>query len=63
MRFYQILHKNGIDHLLRTSRDYFRSPPHKVLEKKWTNIYVHFRRVFVEFVVLLTKIWPANIDF
>ena len=27
------------------------------------NIYVHFRRVFVEFVVLLTKIWPTNIDF
>ena len=24
-------------------------------------IYVHFRRVFVEFVVLLTKIWPTNI--
>ena len=27
------------------------------------NIYVHFRRVFVEFVVLLTKIWPTNIYF
>ena len=27
------------------------------------NIYVHFGRVFVEFVVLLTKIWPTNIYF
>ena len=24
---------------------------------------VHFQRVFVEFVALLTKIWPKNIDF
>ena len=55
MRFYHILHKNSIGHLLRTSRDYFR--------KEMDNIYVHFLRVFVEFVVLLTKIWPTNIDF
>ena len=70
MRFYYILHKNSIDHLLRTSRDYYRPPPPpppKVLEKKWTlyllYFYVHFRKVFVEFVVLLTEIWPKNIDF
>ena len=42
----------------------FLPPPHKVLEKKWT-IYVfyfdvHFRREFVEFVVLLTNIWPKT---
>ena len=48
MRFYYILHKNSIGHLLTTSWDYFRPLP-KVLEKKWT-IYlfyfdVHFRRV------------------
>ena len=24
------------------------------------NINVHFRRVFVEFVVFLTKIWPTS---
>ena len=24
---------------------------------------VHYQRVFVEFVALLTKIWPKNIDF
>ena len=24
---------------------------------------LHFQRVFVEFVALLTKIWPKNIDF
>ena len=36
------------------------SPPPKVLERKWTlyllYLYVHFRRAFVEFVVLKTKI-------
>ena len=50
----------------RTSRDYFAPPP-KLLEKKWTiyllYLYVHFQRVFVEFVVFLTKIWSKNIDF
>ena len=55
------LYKNSIDHLLTTSRDYYRPPSPKVLEMKWTiyvlYIYVHFPRVFVEFVVLLTKIW------
>ena len=39
----------------------------KVLEKKWTPyliyFYVHFRRAFVEFVVLLTKVWPKNMDY
>ena len=62
MRFYHILHKNSIGHLLRTSQDYFRPPPPRFREEMG-NIYVHFRRVFVEFVVLLTKIWPTNIDF
>ena len=66
MRFYHILHKNSIGHLLRTSRDYFRPPPPKVIEMEWT-IYllyldVHFRRVFVEFVVFLTQICPKNVD-
>ena len=42
----------------------FRPPPKKkVLEKEMDNIYVYFRRVFDEFVVLLTKIWPTNIYF
>ena len=36
--------------------------PLKVLEKK-DNMYVHFRRVFAEFVALLTKIWFTNSDF
>ena len=62
MRFYHILHKNSIGHLLRTSQDYFRPPPLK-FKKEMDNIYVHFRRVFVEFVVILSKIWPTNIDF
>ena len=26
-------------------------------------LYVHFQRVFVGFVVLLTKIWYKNIDY
>ena len=60
--FYHILHKNSIGHLLRTSQDYFH-PHSQGFKKEKDNIYVHFRRVFVEFVVLLTKIWPTNIDF
>ena len=64
MRFYHILHKNNIGHLLGTSRNYFRPPPKKKnFRKEVDNIYVHFRKVFVEFVVFLTKIWPTNIDF
>ena len=39
------------------------SAPLQGFKKEMDNIYVHFRRVFVEFVVLLTKIWPTNIDF
>ena len=62
MPFYHILHKNSIGHLLRTSRDYFRPPPQS-FRKEMDNMYVHFRRVFVEFVVHLTKIWPTTIDF
>ena len=38
-------------------------PPPPRFREEMDNIYVHFRRVFVEFVVLLTKIWPTNIDF
>ena len=35
----------------------FLPPPPEILEKKWTlYFYVHFPSVFVEFVVLLTKI-------
>ena len=64
MRFYHILHEKSIGHLLRTSRDYFRPPPKKKsFRKEMDNIYVHYRRVFVEYVVLLTKIWPINIYF
>ena len=68
MRFYHIWHKNSIRHLLRTSRDYFW--PHPQSFTKYMNIIVnllnfqvHFQRVFVEFVALLTKIWPKNIAF
>ena len=46
--------------------DYFcPPPPKKIIRKEIENIYVHFRRVdlIFEFVVLLTKIWPTNIDF
>ena len=53
--------KQHIGHLLRTSRDYFRPP--QTFRKEMDNIYVHFRRVFVEFVVLSAKIWPTNNDF
>ena len=42
--------------------DYFRPPPPR-FRKEMDNIYVNFCREFVEFVVLLTKIWPTNIDF
>ena len=42
----------------------FAPPPKKkFFRKEMNNIYVHFRKVFVEFVVFLTKIWPTNIDF
>ena len=65
MRLYHILHETSIGHLLRTSRDYFRPPPpqNKNFRKEMDNIYVHFLRVFLEFVVLSTKIWPTNIYF
>ena len=36
------------------------SPPPPSFRKEMDNIYVQFRRIFVEFVVLLTKIWPTN---
>ena len=68
MRFYHIWHKNSIGHLLRTPRDYFRSH-HQSFRKEMNNIiyllyfYLHFQRVFVEFVALLTKIWHKNIYF
>ena len=61
MRFYHILHKNSIGHFWGPHRIIFAPPPR--FRKEMDNIYVHFRRVFVEFVVLLTKIWPTNIDF
>ena len=37
-------------------------PPFQSFGKEIDNIYVHVGRVFVEFVVLLTKIWPTIID-
>ena len=53
------MHEKSIGHLLKTSRDYFRNPPpkKKSFRKEMDNTYEHFRRVFVEFVVLLTKNW------
>ena len=41
----------------------FSPPPLQSFRKEMDNIYVHFQGVFVEFVVLLTKIWPTNFDF
>ena len=64
MRFYCILHKNSIDHLLKTSRDYYRPPPPQSFRKEIDNnitFYVHFRRVFID-VIHITKIWPKNTD-
>ena len=63
MCFYHILHRNSIGNLLRIPRNYFRPPPPQSCRMLLANIYVHFRRVFVEFVVLLTKICTTNIDF
>ena len=63
MRFYYILHNNGIGHLLRTSRDSFWLPPTLPLPPKfWKRngqylliFYVHFRGVCVVFLVLELK--------
>ena len=41
----------------------FLVPPPQSFRKEMNNNYVHFRRVFVEFVVHLTKMCPINIDF
>ena len=49
MRFYHILHKNSIGHLLRTSQDYVRPPPQS-LEKKWTI----FMYIFEEYLLSLS---------
>ena len=54
--FYHILHNNSITiALIEDLTGFLLVPPpkKKVLEKKWT----------AEFVVLLTEIWPKNIDF
>ena len=64
MRLHHILHKNSMGQLLRISRDYFWPP--QSLKKDIDNIFIiriHFRRVFVEFVVFLTKIWLKKIIF
>ena len=45
-----ILKKNSIGHLLRTSREYFRPPPPKVLEKKRTI----FMYIFEEYLLNLS---------
>ena len=43
------------------------SPPPPIYRKEIDNLFiifcVHFQKLFVEFVVLLTKIWPKNFDF
>ena len=67
MRLYHILHKNSFGHLSYTSRDYFwRPPPAQTFRKEMDNICIifvcTFPRVFVVFVVLVTEIWPKNID-
>ena len=41
----------------------FSPPQKKSFRKDMDNIHGQFQRVFVEFVVLLTKIWPTNIYF
>ena len=46
MRFYHILHKNSIGHLLGASQDYFRPPPPQGLEKKWT-IFMYIFEVYL----------------
>ena len=48
MRFYHILHKNSIGHLLGASQDYFRPP--QGLEKKWTI----FMYIFEEYLLSLS---------
>ena len=60
MRFYHIWHKNSIRHLLRTSRDHFGPHPQSFRKEIDNIVYllnfqVHFQRVIVEFVALLTK--------
>ena len=66
MRFHHILHKNSIDHLLRTSITRLFSAPNFFF-KEMENIFVMFLcfagYLLVEFFVLLTKILPKNIDF
>ena len=56
MCLYRILHKNSIGHLLRTPWDSFefRPPPQSFRKELDTllYLYVHFRGVFVVFVVL-----------
>ena len=48
MRFYHILHKNSIGHLLRTSQDYFRPP--QSLKKRWAI----FMYIFEEYLLSLS---------
>ena len=61
MRFYCILHRNSLGHLLRTSRDNIRPPPN-VLKRNGQYLCT-FSMSIVEFVVILTKIWHTNNDF
>ena len=72
MGFYHIWHKNSIGHYYVPHRPHgiIFGPMHpQSFRKEMNNIvyllnsYVHFPRVFVEFVTLLTKIWSQNIDF
>ena len=63
MRCYHILHKYNIAwSLIGDLTGLFSAPSPQSFRKEMDNIYVHFRKVFFEFVLLLTKIWPTNID-
>ena len=61
MRFNIFYNKIALVTYWRPHGIIFASPPPEVLEKKWAvyvlYFYVHFPSVFVEFVVLVTKIW------
>ena len=69
MHFYYILHKSSICHLLWISQLglYSLPPPLIFFRKEIENLFIKFcvpfPKLFVEFVILLIKIWPKNINF